>query len=124
MIRLLLLLLCLLPSLPALPADVAPSGKRFMLYAEFLQDTPVELSDGSKWMMDKGDCFPVYMFKESRTKVVLQLASATFYTDSDKVKILPEKSSEFALTRYRKMVESFLRSQPEKWKQRTPGAEE
>ena len=61
-------------------AAVLPSsaGERVVLYVTLLQSTATELSDGTKWQMDKGDCFPVVSYKESHTKVILQIASATF----------------------------------------------
>ena len=56
----------------ALPAQGA--GKKLLLFAMLTLDTKVELEDGAKWMMDKGDAFPVVMYKEAGTKLVLQLA--------------------------------------------------
>ena len=61
-----LLAIALLASLPA--AD-AQAKKRYILYATLLDDTPVELSDGANWMMDKGDSFPLLMFKDQQTAV-------------------------------------------------------
>ena len=43
-------------------AQHAPRKERpFVLYGQFLIATTVEVSDGSQWAMDKGDCFPIHM---------------------------------------------------------------
>ena len=97
------------------PAISSPR-KPFKLYAEFLQDTPVELSDRAKWMMDKGDVFPVLMYKEMQTKIVLQLAGATFWTETARVRILEENEVPAGLIRYRKNVETYLHGKSDKWK--------
>lgn len=96
--------------------------KPFELYAQFQQDTRVELSDGAVWMMDKGDCFPVYMFKDQQTKVVLKLASATFQVDAASVKVLPESQKEAALVSYRKNLAQFLNKQPALFEQEAKAA--
>jgi hypothetical protein len=88
----------------------------YKLYAALNQDTPVELSDGAKWMMDKGDVFPVLMFKESQTKVVLQLAGANFLIDTKLVRILEPREVPAGLAVYRKNVETYLKSISEKWR--------
>jgi hypothetical protein len=75
----------------------------------------VELSDGAVWMMDKGDCFPIYMFKDHQTKVVLKLASATFQVDASSVKVLPDSQKEEALVSYRKNLAQYLNKQPDTW---------
>ena len=66
---------CLLGLLGALQASAA---ERVLLYARLNADLTVELTDGSKWKMDKGDCFPVVAYKEAHTKLILQLAGAQF----------------------------------------------
>ena len=99
----------------AFPAFASPR-KQFKLYAEFLQDTPVELSDGAKWMMDKGDVFPVLMYKEMQAKIVLQLAGATFWTETVRVRILEENEVATGLIRYRKNVGTYLSGKSDKWK--------
>jgi hypothetical protein len=88
----------------------------YTIYAEFLQQTPVDLTTGAKWMMDKGDCFPVYMFKEHQTKVVLQLASATFTTDAIRVRILKDSDNARAIQSYRKNLDAFFKTQTDSWK--------
>ena len=94
----------------------APAKKPFELYAEFVEDTRVDLSDGAVWMMDKGDCFPIYMFKDLQTKVVLKIASSTFQVDAKTVKVLPEAENERALVSYRKNLAEYLNKQPDIWK--------
>lgn len=101
-------------SLPA--ADQVNGKKPFILYAQFLEDTRVDLSDGAVWMMEKGDCFPIYMFKEHQTKVVLQLASANFTVDAKSLKVLPEAQNPTALESYRKNLSQYLNNRADAWK--------
>lgn len=101
-----------LPGSPPKAAEAHP----FLLYAKFLQDTEVELSDGSRWAMDAGDCFPIYMFKEQRTKVILQLGSSTFETETARLKVLTEADTNAALLSYRKNLENYLRAKADNWK--------
>ncbi|MEI9894988.1 MAG: hypothetical protein WDN28_14140 [Chthoniobacter sp.] len=91
--------------------------KHFVLYAVFTADTGVQLADGPRWKMDKGDTFPLVMFKERQTKVVLQLAGTTFTTEAANVQVLEEKdlTPEQAAT-YRNNVQHYLDSRAEKWK--------
>ena len=96
----------------ALTAD----AREYKVYAALIEDMPVELSDGAKWMMDKGDVFPVLMYKDSQTKVVLQLAGANFITDTKHVRILEPRDVPAGLVVYRRNVESYLKSISEKWK--------
>jgi hypothetical protein len=99
----------------ALRAEDKPKT-HYTIYAEFLQQTPVDLTTGAKWMMDKGDCFPVYMFKEHQTRVVLQLASATFTTDVIRVRILKDSENARALQSYHKNLDAFFKTQTDSWK--------
>jgi hypothetical protein len=111
-------IILMLVTLAAVAIASSPNPrKEFKLYAEFLEDTPVELSDGAKWMMDKGDVFPVMMYKEMQKKIVLQLAGATFMTETQRVRILDEYEVPAGLVRYRKNVETYLRGKSDKWKQ-------
>ncbi len=90
--------------------------KKPLVFAVLIQDTPVELAEGAKWMMDKGDAFPVVMFKEQQTKVVLQLAGTTFMVDSKAARILDEKEvTEELLAAYRRNVASYLDGKAKKW---------
>ena len=95
---------------------VPASAREFKLYAALLQDMPVELSDGARWMMDKGDVFPVLMYKESQTKIILQLAGANFMTETKRVRILEESEVASGLANYRKNVETYLKTKSEKWR--------
>ena len=93
----------------------AAEKKRFILYATFLEDTPVELSDGARWMMDKGDSFPVVMFKEQQTVAVLQLAGASFTADAVRLKITPgEQVSGEMVANYRRNVQGYIDGKSEK----------
>ena len=91
-------------------------AREYKLYAALTEDLPVELSDGAKWMMDKGDVFPVLMYKDSQTKIVLQLAGANFITETKNVRILEQREVPAGLVIYRKNVESYVKSISEKWK--------
>jgi hypothetical protein len=110
--------------LPLQAQTTVRDQKPFELYAQFLQDTRVELSDGAVWMMDKGDCFPIHMFKEQQTKVVLKMASATFQVDAANLKVLPESLNETALVSYRKNLAQYLNGRPDAWKKDAKTAKE
>lgn len=111
-------ILCLLLALCSLRATPIDQGnaRPYIAFAQFLQDTTVDLTDGSKWAMDAGDCFPIYMFKNQQKNVVLQLGSATFTTEASRVKVLKEADAVKAQASYRKNLEVFLNGKSEKWK--------
>ncbi len=109
------ILLLLSVAFYALRAEEPPVKKTYTVYAQFLEDTPVDLSTGARWMMDKGDCFPVYMFKNQQTKIVLQLASATFMVDASRMRILKDADAGTALQSYRKNLATFLKTQSDAW---------
>ena len=91
--------------------------KHFVLYAMFLANTRVQLAEGSEWIMDKGDTFPLAMYKEHGTKVVLQLSGTTFMTSTANVQIIEEKDiTPEQLATYKANVEHYLDGQAEKWK--------
>jgi hypothetical protein len=116
------ILLCLL-LLAFAPANGA--GKKPMLFAMLTQDTPVQLEDGAKWMMDKGDAFPVVMFKEQQTKLVLQLAGTTFLIPAANVRVLDEKElTEEVLAAYRRNVASYIDGKSRKWQAAAKGMPE
>jgi hypothetical protein len=95
----------------------AAEKKHFVLYAMFMANTDVHLADGAHWIMDKGDTFPVVMFKEQQTKIVLQLGGTTFMTDAVNVMVIQEKdltNEQFAT--YRANVQRYLDGHTEKWK--------
>lgn len=111
--RLAILLLVLLVGLPVF----AKEKKRFVLYATLTAETGVQLSDGSQWVMDKGDTFPLLMYKEQQTKVVLQLAGATFVTEAARIKVVEEKDlTPEQLATYRTNVQHYLDGQADKWR--------
>ena len=91
--------------------------KHFVLYASFLANTRVQLAEGSEWIMDKGDTFPLMMYKEHQTKVVLQLSGTTFVTSAANVQVIEEKDvTPEQLATYKANVEHYLDGQAEKWK--------
>ena len=89
---------------------VAQEKKRYIRYAEFIVDTEVQVSDGSVWRMDKGDCFPIHMFKDQQTRVILQLDTATFSAPMYSVQMVPERDEKRASAAYQKMVDNYLQS--------------
>ena len=117
------LLLALLLALPAAEAQSqAKAKRRYVLYASFLEDTGVKLADGAEWMMDKGDSFPVLMFKEMQTKVVLQLAGTSFWADASRVRIVPESEVTPAmLATYRRNVSSYIDGRAKRWQAEVKG---
>ena len=95
----------------------AAEKKRFVLYATLAVETHVDMADGSHWIMDQGDTFPVIMFKERQTKVVLQLAGTSFITDAARVKIIEEKDvTPQQLATYRVNLQHYIDGRAEKWK--------
>jgi hypothetical protein len=95
----------------------AAEKQPFVLYAALNENTPVEMADGSKWQMDKGDTFPVVMFKEQQTKVVLQLAGTNFILPANRVKIIEAKDvTATQLDTYRNNVKSYIQNRSEDWK--------
>ena len=95
---------------------LSAGAKEYKLYAMLLEDTPVELADGAKWMMDKGDTFPVLMYKEMQTKIVLQLAGTSFWVDTKRVRILKNAEVPEALSTYRRNVQTYLESKSKSMK--------
>ena len=101
--------------LTSLAAAEAQGKRRYILYATLLDDTPVELSDGAHWMMDKGDSFPLLMFKDQQTAVVLQLAGTTFRVETRQVRIAESKDVTAAMVaNYRQNVQTYIDSKSEK----------
>ena len=93
--------------------------KRFALYGMLLETLPVDLADGAQWMMDKGDTFPVVMFKEQQTKVMLQLAGTSFVVDAKHVKVIEEKNLKVGeLASYRRNVQTYIDTRSDQWKKR------
>ena len=100
----------ILAFLVLLTVGPAASAKEFKLYAILLENVPVELADGAKWMMDKGDTFPVVAYKNLQKNIVLQLAGATFMTETVRIRILKDEEVEAGLEAYRKNVRAYLES--------------
>ena len=90
----------------------------FKLYATFVEDTRVELSDGAIWMMDKGDVFPIQAYKNMQKSVVLQLAGATFTTDSSRIRVLKPEEVPAGIETYRNNVRAYLESTSKKMVQK------
>lgn len=97
----------LLLALALLASCLHAQAKEYKIYACLLEDTPVELADGQKWLMDKGDVFPVLMYKDSQKKMVLQLAATTFMVESARARILKDEEVAAGLENYRKTVETY-----------------
>lgn len=96
----------------------AQEKKPYVLYAMLTESTPVQLADGAKWQMDKGDTFPVVMFKEQHTKLILQLAGTSFVVKAGQVQTVEEKDlTEAQLATYRTNVNRYIENQSEKWKE-------
>ena len=96
-----------------LPAN---AGERVIMYAMLTEGLLVDLTDGSKWKMDKGDCFPVVAYKESHTQLILQLAGTQFRVPADKTRIVTAKETEEAVKRYRANVNTYIAQASDKWK--------
>jgi hypothetical protein len=97
-------------------AEVPLTVRPFVLYAQFTVDTQVTLDDGSSWQMDKGDCFPVDMFKEHQTKIVLKLGGSTFIADAGRMRIMKESEEDIALKSYRSTLENYVKAKGDQWK--------
>ena len=98
--------------------------ERLVLYARLTSNVMVDLSDGSKWQMDKGDCFPVIAYKESHTKLILRLASAQFAVPADKAEIVPDKQVADALEKYRANVNTYLNGAADQWRDKAEDKQE
>ena len=95
----------------------AAEKKHFVLYAMFMANTDVHLADGAHWIMDKGDTFPVVMFKDQQTRIVLQLAGTNFMTEAVNVMVIQEKDvTEKQIATYRVNVQRYLDGRVEQWK--------
>ena len=98
------------------------AGERVVLYARLLQDLTVELTDGSKWAMEKGDCFPVVAYKESHTKLILRLASTSFVVAGDHAAVVSEKETPAAIERYRSTLQTYIDGFSARWKAKAEAA--
>lgn len=92
-------------------ANAAANEKKpFVKYAELMDTTEVQLSDGAVWIMDKGDCFPIHMFKDRRTIVILKLASATFPVQTYQVREMRDDERAAAEASYKKNVDNYWKA--------------
>jgi hypothetical protein len=82
-------------------------SKEFKLYAALVDDTEVTLGDGASWLMDKGDVFPVLMFKDQQANVVLQLAETNFRTATRNIRVLEEAEIPGGLAKYEVNVRAY-----------------
>jgi hypothetical protein len=76
--------------------------------------------------MDKGDVFPLVMYKDLRKNIVLQLAGTQFRIETKRVRILEPGEVAQGLENYRKNVQAYLDSKAKRLKselQPRPGAE-
>jgi hypothetical protein len=94
----------------------AGAAERVLLYARLTENIIVDLTDGSKWSMDKGDCFPVVAYKEAHTKLILQLAGAQFMIPANKAKIVPDKEEADAVLKYRANVNTYISGFANRWR--------
>ena len=102
----------------ALVAAVLPAAAadRVIMYAMLTEGQMVDLTDGTRWQMDKGDCFPVVAYKESHTKLILQLAGAQFVVPSATTRIVKEQELPKAIASYRANVNTYINGFAAKWK--------
>ena len=107
-------LVCLLGLLGTIVS--ASAKERVLMYAQLTDNLTVELTDGTKWRMDKGDCFPVVAYKEAHTKLILQLAGAQFMVPTNKTKIVPEKEEADAVLKYRANVNTYINGFANRWR--------
>jgi hypothetical protein len=107
-------IVCLLAMLGAVLPALA--SERVHLYARLTEDLLVELTDGSKWRMDKGDCFPVIAYKEAHTKLILQLAGSQFMVPAAKAVIVPAKEEADAVVKYRANVNTYINGYANRWR--------
>lgn len=106
------LLLCVF-ALAGAAASAAPKEKEkkpFVMYAQLLDSKEVHLSDDSVWLMDKGDCFPIHMYKEQQTIVVLQLASSSFAVETYHVRVMKDHETKEAEANYQKNVDNYWKA--------------
>ena len=81
-----------------------------MTYAELIDTNQVELSDGSVWIMDKGDCFPIHMYKDRRTVVILKIATATFMVPAYQIRVMRADEQAAAEANYKRNVDNYWKA--------------
>ncbi|MEA3211771.1 MAG: hypothetical protein QOE70_4828 [Chthoniobacter sp.] len=106
-------------------APAYAEGKKVVLFAMLLEETPVQLADGAKWLMDKGDAFPVLQFKDQQTVLVLQLAGTQFLVPAKNVRVLEEDEvTDEVMAAYRRNVVNYLEGKVKKWRAAAKGKSE
>ncbi len=92
------------------------AAEHVVLYARLLEDVTADLTDGSRWAMEKGDCFPVVAYKEGRTKLILRLAGTNFVVASEHAAVVNEKETPAAIKRYRGTLQVYIEGFSARWK--------
>jgi len=92
------------------------AGERVTIYAMLLDKTPVKLSSGAEWVMEKGDCFPIIAYKESRNKIYLRIAGAQFVVNAKQAREVKESEVVGAMENYRNNVSTYIQTAPDKWR--------
>jgi hypothetical protein len=100
----------------------AAAAERVVLYARILENLNAELTDGSVWQIDKGDCFPVVAYKDSHTKLVLRLASTQFMVLEKSAVIVSEKETPAAIENYRISLNSYINGVSMRWRAKAEAA--
>jgi len=94
----------------------AAAGEHVQLYARTTENLNAELTDGTVWQIDKGDCFPVIAYKDSHTKLVLRLASAQFLVLAKSAVIVSEKETPAAIENYKVSLNSYMTGIAMRWR--------
>ena len=105
-----------------LGASHVRAGDAVILYARLTEDRAIELPDGSKWQMAKGGCFPVVAYKESHTKLILQLGGTGFVIPADKAEIVEDKNLPEAIANYRTVLANYLEGYASRWRKNAEAA--
>ena len=87
----------------------AQAKKHYKLYAKLIGRLEAPLADGGHLQAEKGDVFPVIMFKEQQSKAVLQLAGTSFLITTDWITQVEENElSPEEVASYRRNVQAYL----------------
>jgi hypothetical protein len=102
---------------------VAAEKQHYALYAQVMGNVEVQLANGVRWSVKKGDVFPVVMFKEQQTVAVLQLAGTSFRLATEWIQTIEAKEvTAEQVAAYRGTVQSYLDKAAEDAKAKLPGA--
>jgi apolipoprotein N-acyltransferase len=94
----------------------AAASERVQLYARITENLNAELTDGTIWQIDKGDCFPVIAYVDSHTKLVLRLATAQFVVRGKSAVIVSEKETPAAIENYKVSLNSYMTGVAMRWR--------